>query len=62
MKLTFADILTLIFITLKLTHVIDWSWFLILLPSIIMYTFVTASVILAISFPEYFKLTRNNTK
>jgi len=28
----FLDILGLIFITLKLTHFIDWSWWLVLLP------------------------------
>lgn len=31
----FAEILTLIFIVLKLTNVIDWSWWLVLLPEII---------------------------
>lgn len=31
----FAEILTLIFIVLKLTDVIDWSWWLVLLPEII---------------------------
>lgn len=33
MKLTFPSILTLIFITLKLTNYIDWSWWWILAPS-----------------------------
>ena len=28
----FGNALTLIFITLKLTHYIDWSWWLVLLP------------------------------
>ncbi len=28
----FFGLLALIFITLKLTHVIDWSWWIILLP------------------------------
>lgn len=28
----FADVLCLIFITLKLTHVIDWSWWIVLSP------------------------------
>lgn len=31
----FLEVLTLIFITLKLTHYIDWDWFYVLLPSII---------------------------
>lgn len=32
MKLSFLSILALIFITLKLTSVITWSWWLVLLP------------------------------
>lgn len=32
MKLSFLSILALIFITLKLTNVIAWSWWLVLLP------------------------------
>lgn len=35
MKIGFVGLLTLIFITLKLTGYIDWSWWLVLLPSII---------------------------
>ncbi|WP_426458436.1 hypothetical protein [Staphylococcus nepalensis] len=31
----FAEILTLIFIILRLTNVIDWSWWLVLLPELI---------------------------
>ena len=33
MKLGFFSLLTLIFITLKLTGVIAWSWWLVLLPA-----------------------------
>lgn len=32
---TFAMILTLIFIVLKLTHYIDWNWFWVLSPILI---------------------------
>lgn len=32
MKLGFAAVLTLIFITLKLTDVIAWSWWLVFMP------------------------------
>lgn len=32
MKLGFLTVLTLIFITLKLTSVISWSWWFVLLP------------------------------
>ena len=31
-KINFFDLLTLVFITLKLTNVINWSWWLVLLP------------------------------
>ena len=31
-KISFFDLLTLVFITLKLTNVINWSWWLVLLP------------------------------
>ena len=31
-KLTFADLLAILFIGLKLTNEIDWSWWLVLLP------------------------------
>lgn len=30
-----AEILTIVFVVLKLTGVIDWSWWLVLLPEII---------------------------
>ena len=28
----FCGLLTIVFVTLKLTHVIDWSWWFVLLP------------------------------
>lgn len=31
----FTEVLTLIFVTLKLTGAIDWSWWLVLLPEIL---------------------------
>ena len=34
MKVGFLNALTLVFITLKLTDVIQWSWFLVLMPAI----------------------------
>ena len=33
--LSFSSVLTLIFITLKLLGVITWSWFFVLLPTIL---------------------------
>lgn len=35
MKIGFLSILTLIFITLKLTHIIDWDWIYVLMPTIV---------------------------
>ena len=43
----FLGILTLIFITLKLTGYIDWSWFWVLSPTIL--TFSVAGVILTVA-------------
>lgn len=34
-NLGFFDVLCLIFIVLKLTHVINWSWWIVFLPMII---------------------------
>lgn len=34
-RLNYLHILTLIFITLKLIHILDWSWWLILAPSLV---------------------------
>jgi len=33
----FSEVLTLIFITLKLTHYIDWSWWWVLSPTLIVW-------------------------
>jgi len=38
-NIDFLEALTLIFITLKLCKVIDWSWFFVLLPAFIPFTF-----------------------
>ena len=42
----FFTILTLIFVTLKLTDVIDWSWWLVLLP---MYGSVSVGILILIT-------------
>jgi len=36
----FTEILTIVFIILKLTNVIDWSWWWVLSPEIIVICFV----------------------
>jgi len=33
-----AEVLTIVFIVLKLTEVITWSWWIVLLPSLISFT------------------------
>ncbi len=35
----FSEVITLILIVLKLTNIIDWSWFFVLLPQILFYSF-----------------------
>ena len=42
MKIGFLGLLTLVFIVLKLTHYIDWSWVWILSPLWLGLVFVTA--------------------
>lgn len=45
-SLTFLDVLAIVFIVLKLTHVIDWSWWIVLAP--IWGAFVLAIIIVLI--------------
>lgn len=47
MKIGFLGLLTLIFITLKLTEVVAWSWWLVLLP---LYGGVIAGIIFFLIF------------
>lgn len=49
--ISFTGALTLIFITLKLTHVIDWSWVWVLTP--IWITLALVAVILLVAFILY---------
>lgn len=44
MKIGFTSLLTIVFIVLKLTHVINWSWFWVLSPLII--AFVIFAIVL----------------
>lgn len=49
MQIGFFGLLTLIFVTLKLTNYIDWSWWLVLLPAYAgLVIFVVVVFILAI--------------
>ena len=44
----FNQLLTLIFITLKLTDIIDWSWWYVLAPTLIPFVIVIGIVFIAI--------------
>ncbi len=44
----FTEILTIIFVVLKMTEVIDWSWWLVLLPEIVAVLFYIKMIIAAI--------------
>lgn len=46
---SFAELLTLVFIVLKLTHVINWSWWWVLAPTWIVAAIVIALIIIYIS-------------
>jgi hypothetical protein len=54
-----AEILTIIFVVLKLTGAIDWSWWLVLLPEIIAIgIYVIWSVVLVAVLGRQFRGTR----
>lgn len=46
----FVGLLTIVLITLKLTHVIDWSWWWVWSPVIFSWTLVLIVVIMALVF------------
>jgi len=48
MKISTVNALTLLFIGLKLSHNIDWSWWLVLSPTIIWSTLFSIAVIVEI--------------
>lgn len=48
MSLSFTQILTLIFIVLKLTDVINWSWFWVLSPTLIPLAILAIIIIFAV--------------
>lgn len=49
----FLEVLTLIFVVCKLTGVISWGWFLVLLPEIIAFV-IYAVIILFVGVCAYF--------
>lgn len=46
----FLELLTIVFVVLKLVGIIDWSWFLVLLPAIIAVTIYIVWFIISIVF------------
>ena len=57
----FCELLTIVFIVLKLVGVISWSWWLVLLPEIIAVLFYIAIIIFRIIIPIW-ELERKPTK
>lgn len=57
----FCELLTIVFIVLKLVGVISWSWWLVLLPEIIAVLFYVAIIVFRVIIPIW-KLERKPTK
>ena len=57
----FCELLTIVFIVLKLVGVIYWSWWLVLLPEIIAVLFYVAIIIFRVIIPIW-ELERKPTK
>ena len=43
--MNFLSVLTLVFITLKLTEMIDWSWWFVLAPTLIQVTVMLSTIV-----------------
>ena len=54
----FCDVLTIVFVILKLTNIINWSWFWVLSPLIILYGFIFGIVFIKGFCDELKKLTK----
>jgi len=48
MDIGFSELLTMLFLTLKLTGVIHWSWFLVFSPSIVKAIVIVIYIVLKI--------------
>ena len=57
----FCELLTIVFIVLKLVGVISWSWWLVLLPEIIAVLFYIAIIVFRVIIPIW-ELERKPTK
>ena len=51
----FVSLLTILFIALKLTHVIDWSWWWVLSPMWISFCIAIVAMILYFAFVWFYK-------
>lgn len=58
----FTEVLTLIFITLKLTGYIDWSWWLVLLPEIIAISIAICFIVFFAAFQPSYSVYRKRRK
>lgn len=57
----FCELLTIVFIVLKLVGIISWSWWLVLLPEIIAVLFYMAIIVFRVIIPIW-ELERKPTK
>ena len=57
----FCELLTIVFIVLKLVGIISWSWWLVLLPEIIAVLFYVAIIVFRVIIPIW-ELERKPTK
>lgn len=44
----FTELLTIVFVVLKLIGTIDWSWWLVLLPEIVAITFYLSVIVITV--------------
>ena len=44
-KMGICEVLTIVFVVLKLMHIVEWSWLLVLLPEIIAVVFYVALLV-----------------
>lgn len=49
-KMGITEVLTIVFVVLKLMHIIEWSWFLVLLPEIIGLIIYIVMAVLSITY------------
>jgi len=63
--MSFIQVLTLIFITLKLTNLVDWSWFWVMSPMIvpvILVAFLWVVILVCVCLGGKLKITKKGVK